>query len=164
MVRRNGIITHTNTIILYFVAAHSKEKFHSQYLHKAPLKKEFLDQMKCDKIIIGEHLTKTNALLFTKCLALRKSDQIAQTFTSNGIVLIQFIRGKNEPAHQIRSEKDLLALIEKNKAIIKTNISNSNKEGESVQDISTDEQERVHTNKGSSSRDLSNTIPENTVK
>lgn len=121
MSRKNGVLSHTNTIILYFTASHFKEQFYSQYLHKAPFRKGFLDEMKCDKIIIGENLTKTNALIFAKCLAYKKSGKIAQTFTNNGIVYIKFMRGKTELAHQVRTEHDLLSLIDKNNGITTDN-------------------------------------------
>lgn len=115
--RKNGVISQTNTIILYFTASHIKDQFYSQYLHKVPFSKGFLNEMKCDKIIIGENLTKTNAMIFAKCLSYKKSGKIAQTFTNNGIVYIKFLRGKAELPHQIRTEHDLLNLIDKNNVV-----------------------------------------------
>lgn len=107
MNRKNGTISYTNTIIMYFTGNHWKECFYGQYLRNAPFKKEFLDTMNCSKIIIGEHLTKTNASLFSKCLTHKKNNIIAQTYTSNGVVYVISKRGKGEPAIIIRSEKDL---------------------------------------------------------
>lgn len=125
--RKNGTMAVTNTIIMYFNGNHHKENFYGLYLRNVPFKKDFLDTMKCSKIIIGEHLTKTNASLFSKCLALKKNNILAQTYTSNGIVYVKSIKGKTEPAFMIRTEKDLQHFIDNinyQTDILNQNISN----------------------------------------
>lgn len=60
-----------------------------------------------NRIVIGENLTRKNALLFKQAQILRREKKIAQTFTEDGLVMIRFTKGKNEPTHTIRNHMEL---------------------------------------------------------
>lgn len=132
--RKNGQLSYTNTIIMYFNGNHWKDSFYSQYLRNAPFNKNFLDSMKCSKIIIGEHLTKNNAAIFSKCLTHRKNSTIAQTYTSNGIVYVKSKKGKTEPAFMIRTENDLQQFLDNINHSSDVSIQNGNNNIEPLND------------------------------
>lgn len=114
--RKNGILSGSNTIIMYFVAQHFKDKFYSLYLQKAPLKPDIFSNDENSRIIIGENLTKFNAAILQHCFALKRDVKLAQAYSFNGIVYIKFKKGKNEPAFPIRNKIDVDVLIEKRTA------------------------------------------------
>lgn len=110
--RKNGIITGSNTIIMYFLAKHQKENFYSAYLRKIPIKPTLWKLPDHIRIVIGENLTKKNASLFTFCNALKKENKIAQLFSSNGLICIKFKRGREEKTHIVRNKFDVELLCE----------------------------------------------------
>lgn len=119
---KNGITSGSNTILMYFVAQHYKDNFYSLYLHRAPLKPESLGMPSNMRIIIGENLTKRNAALFSFCNAMKRENKLAQAYTSNGLIYVKFQRGRQEKAYNIRHERDLEILIQRNENLIVNNL------------------------------------------
>lgn len=112
--RKNGMITGSNTIIVYFNAQHYKDNFYASYLRKLPIKSEMFDQPEHVRIIIGENLTKKNAAIFNYCNTLKKEGKLAQLYSSNGLIYIKFKKGRNEKSHVIRCKQDIEILCEQN--------------------------------------------------
>lgn len=144
--RKNGLTIGSNTIILYFVAQHFKDKFYSLYLHKAPLKSDLLGNN--ETVRIGENLTKHNAAILRYCALQKKENKIAQAYTSNGLVYIKFKRGKTEKPLLIRNTYDIDYLIEMNQ--IENGRSNNGLSVEQTQALATNQQANSSTNSSNS--------------
>lgn len=109
---KNGRVTSTNTIVMIFADYNFKVKFYYQFSKKYPLNKGFLRDMKTTSISIDENLTKKNEAILKKCVSYKNQDKIAQTFTVDGIVYIKLTNGNNEKPFAIRTEKQLVSLVE----------------------------------------------------
>lgn len=114
VVMKNRSVTPTNTIIMIFADYNFKVKFYYQFSKKYPLNKGFLRNMKSISISIDENLTKKNEAILKKCVTYKNEDKIAQTFTVDGIVYIKFKSENNEKAYAVRTEKQLMSLVESN--------------------------------------------------
>lgn len=104
----------SSTIIMYFADHDFKTKFYNQFFEKYPLKKEFLNTMKTNIIILGENLTKENASILTKCRKYKRDNKIATTYSNDGIVYIKFKKGNNEKAYAVKSKEELDSIIKSN--------------------------------------------------
>lgn len=117
----------SQTILLHFAILRQKQQFYSLYLSKMPLDPTNFGLEKKNRIVIGEHLTAKNALVFKHALAMKKDNKIAQAFTENGIVKIKFTKGKKETAHIVRSITSLETIAMQNQHIDSQSTDNAQK-------------------------------------
>lgn len=114
-----GQIMLSPTILIHFTSLRQKQIFYSLYLNKMPLNPVKFGLAAENRIVVGENLTRKNALLFRSAQILRKDGKIAQTFTENGIVKVRFAKGKNAKTFTIRSNIDLDTVVAQN-AVLQT--------------------------------------------
>lgn len=103
----NGTKTPTNTIIMNFTNRSHKQRFSSQFVHKYPFRKEFLNAINAKRLSIRENLTEENQTIMSKCVKYKKEKKIAAVYSNDGIVYIKFKKGGKEPKYPIRSIEGL---------------------------------------------------------
>lgn len=109
--KTTSIMIESNTITFHFMSSQQKQHFYSLYRNKMPLKPEAFGLSKDVKIIVGENLTRLNASIFKYAQQKKKENKIAQTFTTDGLVKVKFVKGPNQRAYTIRHSAQLDVLI-----------------------------------------------------
>lgn len=105
--RTTGQMVLSGTILIHFALLKHKQTFYSCYLNKMPLVPEKFGLPVGHRIVIGEHLTKTNAQIFKSAQLMKKDNKIAQVYTEDGLVKLKLNKGKREPTHVVRSVIEL---------------------------------------------------------
>lgn len=79
-------------IIMKFVAKHIRNKFYALYLSKTskePILSEHINLPQGSRILIGEHLTPHNQLIFKEAIKLKRDKKLVKVNTVDGLVFVK---------------------------------------------------------------------------
>lgn len=85
-----------------------------------PLNPEKLGLSMMNRIVIGEHLTETNAKIFRLAHQMKRDSKVAQVFTEDGLVKIRLKKGVHEPTHVIRTVVEIETMVSRNELQLAT--------------------------------------------